>query len=91
MLQKISYDLGAAILLAFFRASSNLLTVTSHFVDWQMCLDIAFTSSEKSVNPAARSTASTIKNISWTTLKVIDLTYPAQQNSLKERHLGSRH
>jgi len=55
----IFYFLGAATAFTFFCASSNLRTITSHFVDWQMCFDPFLISSEKSVSPAARSTAST--------------------------------
>ena len=40
-------------------ASSNLRTMTSHFVDLQICLDAFLISSENRVRPAARSTAST--------------------------------
>lgn len=51
---------GAAIaLFPFFRASSNLRTITSHFVTWQICFEPAFTASENKESPAARSTAST--------------------------------
>ena len=55
--------------MAFVRlcASSNLRTMTSHFVDLQMCFEFALTASEKSVRPAARSTASTVEDVSSTT------------------------
>jgi len=41
------------------RASSKRLTMTSHLVALQMCFEECLTASEKRVNPAARSTAST--------------------------------
>ena len=54
--------------MAFVRlcASSNLRTMTSHFVDLHMCFEFALTASEKSVRPAARSTASTVEDVSST-------------------------
>jgi len=55
----IFYFLGAAIAFTVFCASSNLRTITSHFVDWQICFEPFLTSLEKNVSPAARSTAST--------------------------------
>lgn len=45
----------------FFWASSNLRTMTSHFVALQICFELFLISSEKRDSPAARSTASTIK------------------------------
>lgn len=44
-----------------FWASSNLRTITSHFVDLHMCLEPALTASDKRVSPAAFSIASTVK------------------------------
>src|SRR4051812_29231653 len=40
-------------------ASSNLLIITSHLVDWQMCFEEDLIGSEKNVSPATRSTFST--------------------------------
>lgn len=63
-------------------ASSNLRTMTSHFAVLQMCFDWALIASEKSVRPAARSTASTVQPISA-------FAHPSDKVGL-ERVLGTR-
>lgn len=61
-----------------FCASSKRRTMTSHFVVLQMCFEAFFTSSEKKVNPAAFSTASTlIKLVSMVVVVWVDLAHQA--------------
>ena len=69
----LAFYFGAAIALRpFFWASSNLRTMTSHFVALQMCFELVFTSPEKRERPAARSTASTVQRHSESYLLLVE-------------------
>lgn len=66
--QSLHYWPAAIAFRGFFCVSSNRRISTSHCVLWQICLDPAFTASENSVRPAARSTASTERTFSKSSL-----------------------